>query len=90
MKPTPSSAKTSNLVTQASRDISPFDIATEDHIMREIVDEALAQGVRITRMPQLSPSLLLSTLLHSGTLHYLHYNDSGTYMQISTHAVGKC
>jgi len=43
------SAKPPNPATPAPRDAPSFDIAGEEHLLQDIVDEALAQGVWITR-----------------------------------------
>lgn len=51
---TPSaSAKPSNPATPAQRDAPSFDIAGEERLLQDIVDEALAQGVWITRARRL-------------------------------------
>lgn len=47
------SAKPSNPASPASRDAPTFDIAAEERLLQDIVDEALAQGVWITRARRL-------------------------------------
>ncbi|KAH8977004.1 serine palmitoyltransferase [Lactarius hatsudake] len=47
------SAKPPNLATPAPRDAPSFDIAGEERLLRDIVDEALAQGVWTTRARRL-------------------------------------
>ncbi|KAI9438081.1 serine palmitoyltransferase [Lactarius indigo] len=50
---TPTSAKLPNPATPAPRDGPWFDIACEERILQDIVDETLAQGVWITRVRRL-------------------------------------
>ena len=45
--------KAPNPATAASRDVPSFDIAGEEGLLQDIVDEVLAQGVWITRARQL-------------------------------------
>ncbi|KAI9452050.1 pyridoxal phosphate-dependent transferase [Lactarius psammicola] len=52
LSPTPS-AKPPNPATPAPRDAPTFDIIGEEHLLQDIVDEALAQGVWITRARRL-------------------------------------
>ncbi|KAH9032001.1 hypothetical protein EDB85DRAFT_2237926 [Lactarius pseudohatsudake] len=47
------SAKPPNLATPAPHDAPSFDIAGEERLLQDIVDEALAQGVWITRTRRL-------------------------------------
>ncbi len=47
------SAKPPNPATPAPRDAPSFDIAGEERLLQDIVDEALAQGVWITRARRL-------------------------------------
>ena len=47
------STKPANRVTPASRDAPTFDIAGEERLLQDIVDEALAQGVWSTRARRL-------------------------------------
>jgi serine palmitoyltransferase len=47
------SAKSPNPATPASRDAPSFDIAGEERLLQDIVDEVLAQGVWITRARRL-------------------------------------
>jgi serine palmitoyltransferase len=47
------SAKPSNPASPAPRDAPVFDITTEERLLQDIVDEALAQGVWITRARRL-------------------------------------
>lgn len=47
------SAKPSNPASPAPRDAPTFDIAAEERLLQDIVDEALAQGVWITRARRL-------------------------------------
>jgi len=49
----PASAKLSNPTTIASRDTAQFDIETEERLLQDVVDEALAQGVIITKAKRL-------------------------------------
>jgi serine palmitoyltransferase len=52
--PAPSApAKPSNPASPVPRDAPTFDIATEERLLQDIVDEALAQGVWITRARRL-------------------------------------
>ncbi|KAI0251514.1 serine palmitoyltransferase [Lactifluus subvellereus] len=46
-------AKQSNSASPAGRDAQSFDIVTEERLLQDIVDEALAQGVWITRARRL-------------------------------------
>jgi len=51
---TPSaSAKPANPATPAARDVLSFDIAGEERLLQDVVDEALAQGVWVTRARRL-------------------------------------
>jgi len=50
---TSASAKPSNPASAAPRDAPSFDIAVEERLLQDIVDEALAQGVWITRARRL-------------------------------------
>ena len=47
------STKPANSAITAPRDALPFDIAGEERLLQDIVDEALAQGVWITRARRL-------------------------------------
>ncbi|KAH8988184.1 hypothetical protein EDB86DRAFT_2773768, partial [Lactarius hatsudake] len=47
------SAKPPNPVTPVLRDALSFDIAGEEHLLQDIVDEALVQGVWTTRARRL-------------------------------------
>ncbi|KAI0265363.1 serine palmitoyltransferase [Gloeopeniophorella convolvens] len=49
----PAASKPSNPVHAHVRDAPVFDIAAEEHVLQEIVDEALAQGVWATRARRL-------------------------------------
>ncbi|KAH9029582.1 serine palmitoyltransferase [Lactarius pseudohatsudake] len=50
---TPASAKPPNPATPAPRDAPSFDISSEERLLQDIVDEALAQGVWTTRARRL-------------------------------------
>jgi serine palmitoyltransferase len=50
---TSASAKPSNPASAAPRDAPSFDVAVEERLLQDIVDEALAQGVWITRARRL-------------------------------------
>ena len=47
------STKPVNPATPASREVLSFNIPGEEHLLQDIMDEVLAQGVRITRALQL-------------------------------------
>jgi serine palmitoyltransferase len=48
-----SPAKPSNPASAGGRDAPAFDVATEERLLQDIVDEALAQGVWVTRARRL-------------------------------------
>ena len=50
-----------NPATAASRDAPSFDIPGEEHVLQDVVDEVLAQGVLITRARRLRGQELLES-----------------------------
>ena len=61
MPPVSASAKAPNPATPAPREAPSFDIADEERLLQDIVDEVLAQGVWITRARRLRGQELVET-----------------------------